>query len=122
MEEMMIITNDRRELDFALNSAVSLCILIGQQESSAGKVYTGLDTGTWGNEPWQLWFLVTDRSVLSDEETEEWYGSDTSIDYVFLGRNTKTVTSRGSAKDDLLDGNECDYITCIEKFAETDMQ
>jgi hypothetical protein len=122
MEEMMIITNDRKELNVALNSAVSLCILIGQQASSAGKVHTDLETGTWGNEPWQRWFLVTDRSVLSDEETEKWYGSDTSIDYVFLGRNTKAVVSRGIAKDDLLVGDECDYITCIEKFAEADLQ
>ena len=80
----MIITANREELDIALNNSVSLCILIGTQDSLSGKLHANLDTGTWGNEPWQSWFLVTDRNILSGNEKEKWFSGNDAFDYVFF--------------------------------------
>ena len=117
----MILTNDRTELDNALGSEKSICVLLGNPTSDPGIVHTCLD-GNWGPQPWQNWFLVADPALLTASENSTWFNDDPAVDYAFLGRTSKDVTSNGRSSDDLLDGGRCDFLTYLSKFAEADQQ
>jgi len=117
----MILNNDRDELDTALSDDFSICVLRGSVDSTPGSVHNCLE-GNWGPQPWNRWFLITNPDLLTDEEVLNWFGDNPGIDYVFLGRLTKTITSNGSAKNDLLVDGECDFIMYYDKFSEADMQ
>ena len=117
----MILNDDRTELDNALASNKSICVLRGAVQSDPGKVHVCLE-GNWGPQPWHKWFLVTNEALLTANEISTWFDDDPAIDYAFLGRNTNDVTSNGTSSDDLLDGGECDFLTYLEKFAEADLK
>lgn len=117
----MILTDDRTELDNALGSDKSICVLRGAEESDPGKVHVCLE-GNWGPQPWYRWFLVTDEALLSDAEKSTWFDDNPAIDYAFLGRTTNDVTSTGTSSSDLLDGGVCDNFAYITKFAEADLK
>lgn len=111
----------RSDLDDALSSKVSVCVLLGAEDTKAGAVHGFLEPKTWGNLPWQTWFLVTDLLLLTEEEREEWFGADR--DYVFLGRNSKVVTGSGLCeKDLLLKSGACYFGNVQRKFAQADLQ
>ncbi len=115
----MIIGDDRAELDAALGKRVSICVLVGAETADAGKVHAFLDKKGWGDEPWNRWFLVTNADKITSDERTAWFGGNAVKDYAFLGRKTKASASSGPAGD-LLDGEDCDYMECIKKFAEAD--
>ena len=118
----MILTDNRNKLDEALNKDVSICILLGTENSDPARVHTCMDEGGWGEEPWQRWFLVSSSNLLTTDEHRRWFDNHPAKGYAFLGRTTKAATSNGTAGTDLLDGGDCDYLTYIAKFAEADLQ
>lgn len=117
----MILVDGRGALDDALSEDVSICVLVGTEESDAGSVHACMDEGEWGENPWHRWFLVTDPDLLTEDEREHWFDGDPAKDYAFLGRTTKEMTSSGRARSELLEDGGCDYLTYIEKFAEADL-
>jgi hypothetical protein len=118
----MILNDDRTELDNALGSDKSICILRGAVQSDPGKVHACLE-GDPNTQPWHRWFLVTDEALLSADEKSTWFSDNPAIDYAFLGCTTNDVTSNGTSSDDLLlpNGGECDFPTFLDKFAEADL-
>ena len=117
----MVLSDDRSELDAALNVGFRICVLRGAEASVPGSVHDCLE-GDWGPQPWYRWFLITNPSLLTANETSKWFGNNPDTDYAFLGRWTRAATSSGSAQDDLLDGGECDNFSYIDKFAEADLR
>lgn len=116
-----MVNMSRDKLDAALNNNLSICVLIGIPGSDPDKVHTCMDRKTWGNKPWQRWFIVTNPAKLTPAERQLWFPS-ASTNYVFLGRNTKAVVSSGSVSSDLRLNNKCDYIAFKQKFAQADAQ
>ena len=117
----MILTDDRTELDDALGSDKSICVLRGAEQSDPGKTHGCLE-GNWGPQPWHKWYLVTNETLLTADEISTWFEDDPANDYAFLGRNTNVVTSNGASSSDLLDGGACDFLTYIKKFAQADQK
>ena len=117
----MILNDDRSALDAALNENVSICVLIGDEQSVLGSVHKCLE-GNWDPQPWYRWFLISNPGLLTSAEISTWFGVGSSNDYVFLGRTTKSVITNGSAGNDLMIQGVCDYLMYVEKFSEADLQ
>lgn len=111
----MIIEDDRTELDNAVeNGELTIVLLLGGMDSDAGMVHECLEDGDW--EEWHRWFLITDASVLTQEELEYWFDSEEE-GYAVLGGPDNELVDWGPVSDLLYEDGECDELALAELFA-----
>ena len=119
----MILTNDRSKLDEACaNTRTTVFVLSGTKGSQAETIHKCMEEGGW--ETWYRWFMLTDLSLLTDDEKNIWLGGDNQDRYAVLGGNPpKTVATKGDVEALLLpDSNECDTLTIMEELSKGDAQ
>ena len=94
--------NDRKELDDCLNGADStLLLLIGSMSTKSKDVYDCFYDKY--HDPWHFCFLITDKSVLKEDESKNWF-NENIIDYAVIGGKVipKKVAKAGPITDLLL--------------------
>jgi len=113
----MIITQDREELDKALQDPfATVLILAGGTGSQCREVHDFVDSRTW--EQWYRWFLITDLSVLSNEERMSWFGGDVLEQYAVLGGklSPKNVAQQGAINNLLNKDGSPSYLRMRRAF------
>jgi hypothetical protein len=96
----MIVSTARTRLDQALaNERHTLLLLCGSRQSQAGIIHAALKT--MGLAPWRRYFLITNLTLLTDQEKQTWFDNAQSDRYALLGGRIlpKTVAVSGPITD-----------------------
>ena len=98
----MIIDQDRTELDQALSDERNVVLLLyGTMHSNVAKVHDFVE-----DEDFDLWrkcLLITDISILTKPEVDEWFGEDIMDRYaVVKGAVAPKPSAKKGPVDDLL--------------------
>jgi hypothetical protein len=119
----MILTDDRSELDKdCADARTTILVLSGTEESDAGTIHACMEDNGW--ELWYRWFLITDLSLLTNDEKNDWFEGNNQERYTVLGGNPpKSVAAAGRVKDLLLPhSDECDILTIRKELAKGDVR
>jgi hypothetical protein len=115
----MILTDDRGPLDDELSiKKRTIIVLSGDEDTKSGEIHEFIEERDW--DPWDRWFLVTDLSILTPEESYGWFIDKPNRHAVLGGTTPKVIAQKGSVNK-LLRQNGKPSATKISKaFAKGD--
>lgn len=118
----MIISTKREALDADINNVKNtILVLSGSTGASGAKIEKFLTDDT-GLEAWRKFFLITDLSILSTKEKQDWFSGDNFDRYAVLGgkHRPRNIGPKGAVEDLLTPEGEPDKLELYDFFAKGD--
>ena len=117
----MIIKENRTKLDQALgNDKTTILLLAGPDGSQSGAIHNFVMGYDW--EPWRLYFLLTDLTILTSAEQDQWFDGPHNNHYAVVGgpQVPKVVARKGPVKDLLRNNGKPSILKIRSAFAAGD--